>query len=155
MIYEPEAGIGGTVVPRSSAEAAVGEIRIGKGMIHQQRRVVQGPLMHPGRAPRRFACWCVGRQTLWRLRWIGAWHPVCLVHRYFPQYSFATFGAAGLSYKTRLGPCGDGNEKCFAQAANTWAEIQQATEDAYDRSADCTFTSFNGYEWTASAETGR
>jgi hypothetical protein len=85
----------------------------------------------------------------------GYWHPVCLVHRYFPQYSFATFGAAGLSYKTRLGPCGDNDEYCFAQAADTWAEIQQATEDAYDRSADCTFTSFNGYEWTASAETGQ
>ena len=85
----------------------------------------------------------------------GYWHPVCIVHRYLPQYSFITFGAAGLSYKTRLGPCGDNNEYCFAQAANTWAEIQQATEDAYDRSADCSFTSFNGYEWTASAETGQ
>lgn len=85
----------------------------------------------------------------------GYWHPVCIVHRYFPQYSFATFGAAGLSYKTRLGPCGDNNEYCFAKAADTWAEIRQATDDAYDRSADCTFTSFNGYEWTASAETGQ
>lgn len=85
----------------------------------------------------------------------GYWHPVCIVHRYFPQYSFATFGAAGLSYKTRLGPCGDNNEHCFAKAADTWAEIRQATDDAYDRSADCNFTSFNGYEWTASAETGQ
>ncbi len=85
----------------------------------------------------------------------GYWHPVCMVHRYFPRYSFWTFGAAGLSYKHRWGLCGDNNEICSAQAADTWKQIQQAAEDAYDRSSDCRFTSFVGYEWTAGGETGQ
>ena len=41
------------------------------------------------------------------------------------------------------------------QAADTWRDIQDANEAAYDRSSDCSFTSFVGYEWTASAETGQ
>jgi hypothetical protein len=85
----------------------------------------------------------------------GYWHPVCLIHRYFPQYSFLTFGAAGLSYKHRWGLCGDDNKICFAEAADSWRQIQKANEEAYDRSADCSFTSFNGYEWTAGAELGQ
>ena len=66
-----------------------------------------------------------------------------------------TFGAAGLSYKHRWGLCGDNAEVCFAQAADTWQDIQQAAEEAYDRSEDCQFTSFVGYEWTAGGETGQ
>jgi hypothetical protein len=85
----------------------------------------------------------------------GYWHPVCLVHRYAPQLSFLTFGAAGLSYKHRWGLCGENNAVCFAQAADTWQDIQQAAEEAYDRSDDCQFTSFVGYEWTAGGETGQ
>ena len=85
----------------------------------------------------------------------GYWHPVCLVHRYLPQLSFYTLAAAGLSYKHRWGLCGDHNETCFAYSADTWQDIQQAAEQAYDRSSDCRFTSFVGYEWTAGGETGQ
>jgi len=85
----------------------------------------------------------------------GYWHPVCLIHRYFPQYSFMTFGAAGLSYKQRLGPCGEDNAFCLSRAADTWTDIQRDTEAAYDRSGDCRFTSFVGYEWTAGLQTGQ
>jgi len=85
----------------------------------------------------------------------GYWHPVCLVHRYLPQWSFLTFGAAGLSYKQRLGPCGENNETCLSRAADTWRDIRADTEQAYDRSSDCTFTSFHGYEWTAGLKTGQ
>jgi hypothetical protein len=84
----------------------------------------------------------------------GYWHPVCIAHRYLPQYSFGTFAAYGLAGKQRWGFCGDDNELCFQASADTWKDVQQAAEDAYDRSADCSFTSFVGYEWTASVGSG-
>jgi hypothetical protein len=85
----------------------------------------------------------------------GYWHPVCIIHRYKPEWSFLTLAAAGMSQKHRWGYCGDNNKICLDHAADTWKEIQQDTEAAYDRSSDCNFTSFVGYEWTASAETGQ
>lgn len=85
----------------------------------------------------------------------GYWHPVCLVHRHLPRWSFLTFGAAGLSYKHRWGLCGEHNEICYRHRADTWRDIQTDTEAAYDRSADCRFTTFVGYEWTANAQTGQ
>lgn len=39
---------------------------------------------------------------------------------------------------------------CDAAAVSVWRELQAAAEEAYDRSAACTFTSFIGYEHTAS-----
>jgi hypothetical protein len=39
---------------------------------------------------------------------------------------------------------------CDAEAVSVWQEMQAAAEEAYDRSAACGFTSFVGYEHTAS-----
>jgi hypothetical protein len=39
---------------------------------------------------------------------------------------------------------------CDAAAASVWQEMQAAAEEAYDRSEACSFTSFIGYEHTAS-----
>jgi hypothetical protein len=39
---------------------------------------------------------------------------------------------------------------CDGAAVEVWQEIQAAAEEAYDRSAACTFTTFVGYEHTAS-----
>jgi len=85
----------------------------------------------------------------------GYWHPVCIAHRWYPQLSFGTFAAYGMAGKQRWGFCGDNNEECFAAAANTWQDIQVAAEQAYDRSSNCNFTSFVGYEWTASVGSGQ
>ncbi|MCB1856433.1 MAG: DUF3604 domain-containing protein [Pseudomonadales bacterium] len=85
----------------------------------------------------------------------GYWHPVCIAHRWLPQFSFATFGAYGMSGKKRWGFCGEDNANCFAAARDTWHDIQQAAEQAYDRSSDCRFTSFVAYEWTASVGAGQ
>jgi len=37
---------------------------------------------------------------------------------------------------------------CLANATTFWDEIQAAAEEAYDRTSDCSFTSFIAYEWT-------
>jgi hypothetical protein len=84
----------------------------------------------------------------------GYWHPVCIAHRWLPQFSFGTFAAYGMITKNRWGLCGEGYENCFAATRSTWADIQRDAEEAYDRSADCSFSSFVGYEWTASVGTG-
>lgn len=85
----------------------------------------------------------------------GYWHPVCIAHRHYPQLTFGTLAAYGLSGKQRWGFCGENNEECFAAAADTWRDVQAAAEEAYDRSSDCSFTSFVGYEWTASVGSGQ
>ncbi|MDJ0866166.1 MAG: DUF3604 domain-containing protein [Myxococcota bacterium] len=38
---------------------------------------------------------------------------------------------------------------CDTSKASVWQEIQAAAEEAYDRTASCSFTPFVGYEWTA------
>lgn len=85
----------------------------------------------------------------------GYWHPVCIAHRWLPSLSFATFGAYGMAAKRRWGFCGEKNTACFTAANSTWEDIQSAAEDAYDRSSDCSFTSFVGYEWTANVGAGQ
>lgn len=44
--------------------------------------------------------------------------------------------------------CGDDGALCLAAAASPWGRMIEAAETAYDRSADCAFTSFVGYEYT-------
>ena len=84
----------------------------------------------------------------------GYWHPVCMAHRWLPQLSFGTFAAYGLANKRRWGFCGEDNAACHTAAADTWRDIRNAAEEAYDRSSDCDFTSFIGYEWTGTVGPG-
>ena len=44
--------------------------------------------------------------------------------------------------------CGDDGELCRRRARTYWDEIQRVAEQHYDRSADCSFTTFVGYEYT-------
>ncbi len=44
--------------------------------------------------------------------------------------------------------CGPDETNCLDVAADVWEETRNAAEAAYDRSGDCSFTSFLGYEWT-------
>jgi hypothetical protein len=83
----------------------------------------------------------------------GYWHPVCIAHRWLPSMSFV--GAYGMAGKQRWGFCGEQNSACYAAANSTWQDIQLAAEQAYDRSSDCEFTSFVGYEWTANVGAGQ
>ncbi len=44
--------------------------------------------------------------------------------------------------------CGQGRADCPEWTKEVWQEIREAAEAAYDRTADCSFTSFVGYEYT-------
>lgn len=83
------------------------------------------------------------------------WHPVCIAHRTSSDLSILLFGGRALGFRSRWGFCGDEGEVCLDQASSVWQEIQRAAEEAYDRSAACEFTSFVGYEWTASLDSGK
>ncbi|MCR9107209.1 MAG: DUF3604 domain-containing protein [Gammaproteobacteria bacterium] len=81
-------------------------------------------------------------------------HPACIGHRELSQISQLLFGGYGLSMKRRWGLCGEDNQHCLDQAKSAWEMMQEAAEQAYDRSEDCQFTSFIGYEWTATVGRG-
>ena len=49
--------------------------------------------------------------------------------------------------------CGADGSLCTQAAAEPWQRIVQAAEAAYDRSEQCTFTSFVGYEYTGTPGT--
>ena len=45
--------------------------------------------------------------------------------------------------------CGEGSDLCLDAMADVWREQQAAASRYYDRSAECSFTAFNAYEYTA------
>lgn len=81
-------------------------------------------------------------------------HPACWLHRRDPRLGQLAFGGAGLTMKRRWDICGEYDPGCQAAAASIWEQLRAAAEAAYDRSADCRFTSFVGYEWTATVGRG-
>ncbi|NND67131.1 MAG: DUF3604 domain-containing protein, partial [Halioglobus sp.] len=46
--------------------------------------------------------------------------------------------------------CGPTGSLCTIEAPTLWQQLQQAASQHYDRTADCTFTTFVGYEWSGS-----
>ena len=82
------------------------------------------------------------------------WFPACIATRseLFPIQFLAA------DYWQNLGVSGDSNTKeesmlcslgdCDSAHREAWQEIQEAAEQYYDRSADCRFTTFIGYEYT-------
>jgi len=85
---------------------------------------------------------------------ISRWFPACIATRseLFPIQFLAA------DYWQSLGVTGDAEAReesmvcslgdCDAAHREAWQEIQQAAEDYYDRSEDCQFTTFIGYEYT-------
>ncbi len=70
------------------------------------------------------------------------------------------FGLAGIVFGSqfrdpepmRRAFCGEGGALCLAEAASVWQEIISAANDFDDPDDDCSFTTFVGYEWTASPD---
>jgi hypothetical protein len=74
---------------------------------------------------------------------------VCWLNRRFPLLGYVLVNSEYSSLSPRrFRMCGAGGERCREQEALAWRAIQDAAEEAYDRSAACRFTSFVGYEWS-------
>jgi len=80
---------------------------------------------------------------------------ICRIFRSMPNAAFQLFATRGLLLKQRWGFCGEGAAECMDAGGRIWGEIQRAAEEAYDRSSRCRFSSFVGYEWTATVGMGR
>ncbi len=79
---------------------------------------------------------------------------ICWIHRNWPNLAFRLFGWRTLVAKSHWGLCGEDWKHCIAATGELWRASQAAGEEAYDRSASCSFTSFVGYEWTATVDDG-
>jgi hypothetical protein len=75
-----------------------------------------------------------------------AWQ--CVLYRWWPRGAYYLFNYMASMRHSHLGLCGEGAELCLQAARQPWQDMQQAAEQHYDRSADCEFSTFVGYEWT-------
>lgn len=72
----------------------------------------------------------------------------CRLYRMFPRGAFYLFNYMSSMKASHLGQCGDDDRLCLEAARVPWAEMQEAAQKYYDRSDECNFTTFVGYEWT-------
>ena len=79
---------------------------------------------------------------------------VCWMYRSFGPLVFNVMAVRTILGKQRFKFCGEGGRICLDAATAAWNDIQSAAEEAYDRTSACSFTSFVGYEWTASVGNG-
>jgi hypothetical protein len=87
---------------------------------------------------------------------LAYWYPYCMLTRtntfmlqflaldYWQTLGVTGGGAGAGRAESFICTLGD----CNAAHRETWQLIQQAAEDNYDRSSDCSFTTFVGYEYT-------
>ena len=84
----------------------------------------------------------------------------CIFYRSAPAQAFLVFNTAqlgiygipqldGTKKVPRLPFCGLNGVRCLEAAKTPWRDVQRAAEAFYDRSDDCRFTTFVGYEYTA------
>jgi hypothetical protein len=76
----------------------------------------------------------------------NAWE--CKLYRHWPRGAFYLFNTMSAMQNTHLGLCGKNDALCLSAALKPWQEMQAAAELYYDRSSECAFTTFVGYEWT-------
>ncbi len=74
---------------------------------------------------------------------------ICRGFRSGGMVGFAEFGAQlARTNPSRYPFCGAGDANCLMTEGRIWRDVRNAAEGAYDRTADCRFTSFVAYEWT-------
>ncbi len=84
----------------------------------------------------------------------GSGSDICWGWKAIRPLMFGLMATRTLIGRERWGFCGAQGEICLDAARDVWGDIRAAAEQAYDRSADCAFTTFVGYEWTASLGSG-
>jgi hypothetical protein len=79
---------------------------------------------------------------------------VCRTYRRWPLLAYYLVNSRifNVAVPVRYSFCGAGGEGCRDAALGPWKEIRAAAEEAYDRSPDCSFTSFVGYEWSGNPD---
>jgi hypothetical protein len=79
---------------------------------------------------------------------------VCRVYRRWPLLAYILVSGRMMNVDNpqRYGFCGPNGMLCREAALAPWRRIQEAAEEAYDRSSACRFTSFVGYEWSGNPE---
>ncbi len=78
----------------------------------------------------------------------------CFFYRTAGPFTFNLMALRTIVSKDRFQYCGEDDARCLQVAQKVWRDIQNAAEEAYDRSRACSFSSFVGYEWTASLDGG-
>ncbi len=75
----------------------------------------------------------------------------CVTYRGEEYNAVRVFGLSLVTANPTRFPdvCGPGGQECLTQATQIWQSVQDAAEDAYDRTSACSFTSFVGYEYTS------
>lgn len=81
--------------------------------------------------------------------------PSCVTYRgeTFNAVRFFALPLAIPAPKRFADVCAPNGTECALQGAQVWQSVQQAAEQAYDRTATCSFTSFVGYEYTSARGT--
>jgi hypothetical protein len=82
--------------------------------------------------------------------WPGYDSLICTIYRRWPllTYYIVNSRALNVANPKRYSFCGEGGRNCLDAALVPWKKIQEAAEEAYDRTSECTFTTFVGYEWS-------
>ena len=78
---------------------------------------------------------------------------ICKAYRSFPKISYFYMNAKASLGKS-FNMCGESRSACLDIAQGPWQETIEAAENHYDRSENCLFTSFVGYEWTGAKYSG-
>jgi hypothetical protein len=79
---------------------------------------------------------------------------VCRITRRWPMLGYGIVNSQTLddADPIRYGFCGPDGAECRDIARIPWHEIQEAAEEAYDRTSACRFTSFVGFEWSGNPD---
>jgi len=78
----------------------------------------------------------------------------CRLARRWPLLGYAVINSQMMDEAdpVRYGFCGPEGRHCREMARRPWQEIQEAAEEAYDRTSACGFTSFVGFEWSGNPD---